>query len=117
MCYVEFDNEVSAYREELRKARKEHRCDGCGVRILPGEQYLSLFCVSDGEPMTSKTCKACDEIADRFAKEHHSGKPFPDGLQEIIENCIDEGDEDSLRWKVDLDAMNARRESAKDARA
>lgn len=115
MCYIEFDNECSVYRNEQRTARKEHRCSTCGATIAKGDRYLNLFAKSDGQVYSERQCTACMEIAERFSKAHHNQTPFPSGLWDFIDQCVDEGDADSERWRIDLDAIAARRDAAKEA--
>ena len=40
---------MSFYREESRKARKEHQCAGCTLLIQPGESYLACSGNGDGD--------------------------------------------------------------------
>jgi len=113
MCTVEYDNYCSVWREEFRKARKEHYCDTCGATIHPGDRYLSLFAISDGERCVEKQCEACQVIAERFAREHNVEAPFPSSLLPFLDNCVDHGDEDSQRWRVACDEIRERNRVAR----
>lgn len=44
---------------ELRKARKEHRCDECGRIIERGDTYENVHGKWDGRLDTFKTCSRC----------------------------------------------------------
>jgi hypothetical protein len=47
------------YREEFRKARKEHKCDACCSLIRPGDYYCNLFTLYDGNTENIKRCGSC----------------------------------------------------------
>jgi len=60
----------------IRKARKAHRCDGCGGRINPGESYLTHTALAGDEfgyheygdgtqPGRTKECAGCATRYDR----------------------------------------------------
>ncbi len=51
MCSIDLDP-CEVWREEERKARKEHRCACCNRVIKPGTKYLSHFSVFEGSPTT-----------------------------------------------------------------
>ena len=62
-CYC--DGEApSFYREEMRKARKEHRCSECGSIIANYEKYMLCAGSWDGEFHTFKTCSRCLALSD-----------------------------------------------------
>lgn len=42
-------------RWEMRKARKEYRCEHCGKPITAGTTYWRAFMIVDGEPESMKT--------------------------------------------------------------
>lgn len=44
-------------------ARKEHICQSCGRRIVPGEKYVRVTSISDNGWQTWKACQQCDEVA------------------------------------------------------
>ena len=58
MCY-EPDYFFDVQRTTLRKARKAHRCSGCGHAIQPGEQYFDGFGVSSEGVETWNKCEGC----------------------------------------------------------
>lgn len=43
-------------------ARKEHGCDECGQRILPGQQYRRVFSVYNGKGVTEKRHAGGSEV-------------------------------------------------------
>ncbi len=49
MCEIDFDGTCSVWRENTRKARKEHRCSCCGGTIRVGKTYLDHFSVYEGD--------------------------------------------------------------------
>lgn len=58
-------------------ARKQHSCECCGRRIEPGEKYLRVRGVSEGDPYTWKECRHCRAFvrlyATEFAYDWHEG--------------------------------------------
>ena len=57
----ESDEYYKVYREEIRKARKQHTCDACKRAILPGHMYCSLYTVDDEGTQSIKRCGACQK--------------------------------------------------------
>lgn len=47
------------YKETERKARKEHRCDACGVLIKPSDRYTHVTHIYDGRARSLKRCQCC----------------------------------------------------------
>ncbi len=43
----------------IRKARKQHRCDECGARILPSETYEYVAGKQNGDMWDQHTCSRC----------------------------------------------------------
>jgi hypothetical protein len=50
------------YYEEVRKARKQHRCAECRGPINPGDHYMHRVGKWDGEVSVYKTCQPCMNI-------------------------------------------------------
>ncbi len=73
---------------EPRKARKEHRCVECHWPIMPGDLYQRYRGISDGEPVTAKTCAACQELWDKVL-ERFTPSELPEGWQfeTLFEYC------------------------------
>ena len=92
------------------KARKEHRCACCSATIRVGEQYVSLFTIFEGDAARERCCQACDAAIEEFAEAHEGTRSNPSYFQDMLRECMDEGDEESeTRWKPMLAAIQARR--------
>lgn len=52
------------YSETWRKARREHQCEECGTRIVPGESYRAASGIWDGRAATHKQCAECATVWD-----------------------------------------------------
>ena len=57
--------------DEIRKARKQHRCNWCGNPINKGEKYRYWVNVDGGAMMPGKAHIKCDQIFDAFYKKYH----------------------------------------------
>lgn len=57
-CYCDYDP-PEFYHQEVRRAKKEHRCSECGRSISPGESYEHVRGKWDGYVDTFKTCPRC----------------------------------------------------------
>ena len=93
MC--DCDNEPpSAYWETRPKAKKRHKCDECRGWIEPGEVYLAVRGVWEGEPQSFKHCPDCLELI-AWAKEKSECLCFSFGNvhQDIIDDADYSGDE------------------------
>lgn len=55
--------ETLSYNKEVR-AKKEHRCNFCGSKIVTGQIYSKSTHVNDGEIYDWKTHKWCGQLAD-----------------------------------------------------
>jgi hypothetical protein len=67
-CYCDYVP-PSVCNDEMRKARKEHRCCACGRTIRAGEAYEHVWGIWDGEPSTYKTCSHCLALRE-YTKAH-----------------------------------------------
>ena len=88
----------SVWREEPRKARKAHECDGCGAGIAPGDVYLVHANVFDGTATTEKMCAACWCVRQSFVEAHGQSRP-PSALAEMLRDCIGENDDADDQWR------------------
>ena len=52
----------SVFSDEIRTARKEHKCCECPNPILPGQKYHLFKGCYEGKWSRYKTCMDCDEI-------------------------------------------------------
>jgi hypothetical protein len=52
----------SVYRQQARRARKPHKCCDCGAEIKPGDEYLSIFGVWEGEAESFCMCLLCEDM-------------------------------------------------------
>jgi hypothetical protein len=77
-----------------RKARKEHCCDYCGLKIEPGEMYEDATLVYDGDLYHWKSHLSCKELTreldmfDGCDEEGLSGEAF----QEYVDNYLSDKD-------------------------
>lgn len=112
MCEIgDFDDVCSVWSEREVCARKMARCWCCGGGIAVGDRYVVHFSVSDGMPSYEKLCLPCRDDRGAFGREHHIGDCSPSYFQQLLVNCIGEGDAESdARWKPVLAAMTERRE-------
>jgi len=111
MCYVDLDY-CEVWSETARMARKQHACDACGGTIKSSEAYLVHFSAYEGSVTHDKMCFRCWIVREQFAADH--GQSFqPHMLTEMLASCVDEGDKDSLRWKLVLLNVQARGRRAK----
>jgi RNase P subunit RPR2 len=60
-CVCDYDP-PSFYHQEIRKARKAHKCDECTGMIAPGEKYEHVRGKWEGYVDTFNTCEACVDI-------------------------------------------------------
>lgn len=60
-CSCDYD-QPEFYHEELRKARKPHKCEECSGTIIVGELYEHVRGKWDGYVDSFKTCQRCRDI-------------------------------------------------------
>lgn len=106
MCELNLDI-CSVYLEKPVRARKPHRCDGCGRMIAIGEPYLTVFTVFDGSADTSTGCFGCWAAREQFAEAH--GESFPPGqIQDMLLDCIGEKEPGWETWRDVLAQVQAK---------
>lgn len=68
-CVISADgaDRVESICQEMRTARKPHRCTECGDNIEPGERYEYFYGKFDGERFSYHTCVPCVEIRAFFS--------------------------------------------------
>ena len=107
MCSFDLDP-CEVWREEERKARKEHRCACCGATIKHGTKYLSHFSVFEGDPTTEALCLPCKRDRKKFV-DAHGQYMTPGSFDTMLNDCIYDGDPESKRWQVMQERIRARR--------
>ena len=67
-CEIEIDSDVGPtfYSEEMRTARKQHKCTECRRTIEPGEEYESVSGLWEGGWSKYKTCRDCLSLRNVF---------------------------------------------------
>lgn len=103
MCSIDYEP-CQAWSETPRTARKAHRCSSCCQTIAAGEAYLNLGYVFDGSGGTEKVCFPCWWVWEIFGSAHGQ-KPMPSNLDEAIQECIGDGDDD---WRGELAFLKRR---------
>lgn len=58
MCFY-YDSESAAYKEKVRQARKDHKCQGCDNLIKSGDLYIYGSGIFDNSPFDVKICAQC----------------------------------------------------------
>lgn len=59
MCF-EYDSFCSVYNENVRKARKPHKCVSCKNGIRSSELYTDISGCCEGDWFAYKVCGACE---------------------------------------------------------
>ena len=117
MCEVNFDDAEgpAVWNETTPKARKPHRCAGCGSTIPVGTVHVRLFVVHDGSPTAERECPACTVDRNVVEDAHDSVGLMPSYLGEFLDNCIADNEPGAERWEAIRASIAARREAAKAA--
>jgi hypothetical protein len=66
---IEDADPYSWHDQEIRTARKQHRCNECFRKIEPKEKYESMCGELNGDFNTSKTCSHCIEARKWLVRE------------------------------------------------
>jgi hypothetical protein len=98
MCEVDFDGEYwKAHKIELRKARKEYKCQACGRQIAKGEKYAYESGIGhDSYPFWGRACERCHDAIDDYFKRHHFRTDIV-GMPERLDECLD-AEPESAEW-------------------
>ena len=114
MCEIWIDDPCSVWvSSKVSRARKKHRCEDCGATVLPGQSYWRLFSVYDGKGSSSKSCVRC-KAARKVFMDAHGSEYGPPALEEMLDACIADGDEESERkWKPILRSLQRRKRQAR----
>lgn len=103
MCDFEVDDYCQVWNKTYPRARKQHVCNSCRTAIQPGEQYLRLFSVYDGNADTDKACMVCATLWESFVDAHGSGfQPYM--LDEMLTDCIADNRMGGSMYGVSLEA-------------
>jgi hypothetical protein len=87
MCNFDVDDYCQVWNKTYPRAKKQHVCNSCRTTIQPGEQYLRIFSVYDGNADTDKACMVCATLWESFVDAHGSGFQ-PQMLDEMLTDCI-----------------------------
>jgi hypothetical protein len=83
-CSCDYDGDYSSFSEqEIRKARKTHKCCECRAIIAPGQKYEYARGMYDHEFWTAKTCIPCTNIR----RDYGCNAPYGE-LREYVEECL-----------------------------
>lgn len=86
MCRVDYCDEMTVVRaDEVRKARKPHRCSECSRTIDPGERYRYESLIWDGKYHVQKTCSGC-EIGREWLRQECGGWIYGEVHEELREH-------------------------------
>lgn len=88
MCAIDGDR-ADLWQDDVRRARKPHRCASCGRTIPAGESYTSLFTIFEGEADRCACCAACWSDLNEFG-EAHRFTPHPTTFAEELAACVEE---------------------------
>lgn len=95
----------SCFGEEIRKARKSHKCCECRGQIKAGECYTYSHGVWDGAGQSFKTCSDCESLRAELRKDHRLDECDP-AFGYIHECVFDLGDE---KYKRELESIYIKR--------
>ncbi len=59
MCMMDEGPGMQLTQDNMRRARKDHRCGECGRAIQKGEIYRNISGLWEGEFVSEKTCGHC----------------------------------------------------------
>lgn len=86
MCMLSDDFEPwTVHRRNERRARKPHVCTECWRRIEPGENYVEVVGLCDGQWDRFTTCRHC-EAAGRWLEVACGGYPYTMLGEELYEH-------------------------------
>lgn len=80
------------YAAEMRRARKDHKCDECRRVILPGEVYERTTAKWDESISSFKTCVDCQSARDSFFCNGYLHGSVWDDLEEHLNQVVRFGD-------------------------
>lgn len=83
-------------RENIRTAKKQHKCRECREPILPGDKYEDFVGVERGGLYKHKTCADCLSLRDAFFSDGFYFGFIRESLSEHIRECFGEIAESKL---------------------
>lgn len=107
MCSIDLEP-CEVWNESIQRAKKEHTCACCGRIVKSGHRYAKVFMVFEGQATTERSCLPCWRAGGVFADAHDGMRCTPGSLEDMIVECIDEGDEGVGQWKRMLTRIRAR---------
>jgi len=69
---------MSFYRDAIRKAKKDHKCNVCHGQIVKGEKYHDKAGNQDGVIWESKECETCQPLILEFMQTDRSDEGYCD---------------------------------------
>lgn len=87
-CYCDYES-PEFYISEIRRARKNHKCDECGCKILPRERYEHVSGKWNGSVGTWNTCCRCLDLRE-FVVSHVPCSCWSHG--NMIEDVLNDAD-------------------------
>ena len=118
-CYCDYEP-AEFYSSEIRKAKKQYRCEECSGFIIPGEQSEYVAAKWDGQFSQFRTCMRCVDLR-TWVKNNipcvcwAHGNMIPDLEESVIDASRRAKEETAgirfgfLRRKVAIDKFNAGR--------
>lgn len=85
MCMIDDSERFEFGDEEIRTARKTHRCSECGRQILPKERYACFKGKFEDRFETYKTCSHC-LVAKEWLSEECGGYIFQGVYEDMSEH-------------------------------
>ena len=84
MCSIDDVERCTVLSDQIRKARKAHKCYECGREILAKESYRYETTIMDGYPPEAhKTCMHCNEGPRKLLYEKCHGFVYGQILEDI----------------------------------
>lgn len=93
---VDVDEYCTTLRQDIRTARKQHKCGECKKPILPGDKYEDYVGVFDGEIFKHKTCNDCISLRKSFFSDGYYYGMIREQLSEHIRECYGEISESNI---------------------
>ena len=84
---VDVDEYCTTLRQDIRTARKQHKCGECQNPILAGEKYEVYVGVFDGDFSQHKTCSDCISLRKSFFSDGYYYGMIREQLSEHIDEC------------------------------